>query len=93
MLRLILFLFYPIQLSLPSDVVSLTFNREKILSSGVNEFAVSEHLSQLVKDVKALQVIRLFLFVLWVSSFNFNQEVLLLPLLGVLQIHCSVTLR
>ena len=59
---------FPVQLSLPSDVVSLTFSCEKILKIGVNQFAVLEHLSQLVKDIKSLQV-SVFLCVLWVSRF------------------------
>lgn len=61
--------FFSLQLSLPSDVVSLTFSCEKIHKIGVNELAVSENLFQLVKDFKSLQVISLFLCVLWVSSF------------------------
>ena len=59
--------FFPMQLSLPSDVVSLTFSCEKILKAEVNDSAVLEHLSQLLKDVKSLQVIGLFHFVLWLS--------------------------
>lgn len=43
------------KLSLPSDVVSLTFSCEKIHKIGVNELAVSENLSQLVKDFKSVQ--------------------------------------
>lgn len=58
------------QLSLPSDVVKLTFSCEELLITEVNEFAVLGHLSQLVEDIKLLQVIRLF-FVqqMWMSKF------------------------
>ena len=57
------------QLSLPSDLVRLTYNCEKLLKTEVNDLAVLEHLSQLLKDVKSLQVISQFLCVLWVSRF------------------------
>lgn len=52
------------QLSLPADVVSLTFSREKLLKTELNEFEVLGHLSQLVEDISSLQVISLFFCVL-----------------------------
>ena len=66
--------FFFIQLSLPTDVVSLTYSCEKLLKTEVNDLVVLEHLSQLLKDVKSLQVISLFVIVLWVSSSMGTQE-------------------
>ena len=57
------------QLSLPTDLVRLTYSCEKLLKTEVNDLAVLEHLSQLLKDVKSLRVISPFLCVLWVSRF------------------------
>ena len=51
------FVFFSIQLSLPTDVVSLTYSCEKLLNTEVNDLAVLENLSQLLMDVKSLQVI------------------------------------
>ena len=61
--------YFFMQLSLPADVVSLTYSCEKLLETEVSNLAVLEHLSQLLKDFKSLQVITLFLFVLKVSRF------------------------
>ena len=54
--------------------MSLTYNCEKLLKTEVNDLVVLEHLSQLLKDVKSLQVISLFVIVLWVSSSMETQE-------------------
>ena len=55
------FVFFFIQLSLPTDVVSLTYSCENLLNTEVNDLTVLENLSQHLKDVKSLQVISLFL--------------------------------
>lgn len=52
-------LVFPMQLSLPADVVKLTFSCEELLKTEVNESAVLGHLSQLVEDIKLLQVMKL----------------------------------
>ena len=64
-----LYFYFFMQLSLPTDVVSLTYSCEKLLETEVSNLAVLEHLSQLLKDVKSLQVITPFLCVLRVSRF------------------------
>ncbi|XP_078352178.1 MAP3K12-binding inhibitory protein 1-like [Oculina patagonica] len=43
------------KLSLPADVVKLTFSCEELLKTEVNESAVLGHLSQLVEDIKLIQ--------------------------------------
>ena len=53
------------QLSLPTDLVRLNYSCEKLLKTEVNDLAVLEHLSQLLKDVKSLQVKDLFLCALF----------------------------
>ena len=49
-------LFLLSQLSLPADLVNLSFCRKKILTSKVDEVAVLKHLSRLVEDIKLFQV-------------------------------------
>ena len=52
----------------------LTFSCEKILKIGVNELEVLGHLSQLVKDVKSLQVRSIFLFCSWGEQISKDQN-------------------
>ena len=44
------------QLSLPADLVNVSFSYEKLLATQTDETAVLSHLSRFLEDIKLLQV-------------------------------------
>jgi len=44
------------QLSLPADLVNVSFSYEKLLATQIDETAVLSHLPRFLEDIKLLQV-------------------------------------